>query len=157
MSEPGQPRRSRSARIADALIWGAIIGSASGAVLGASIDGVGAIAGALAGAVATMGAEAAGRLVRRQPGPPPLPNRIIASAEFMALLGGAAGLVAGDDASLFVAILSGALVSLLGLRPPKLATRGGTFGRNLPDAKPTPARRSTSGTTRPSATTIAAT
>jgi hypothetical protein len=122
MPEPGEPRRRRTARIADALIWGAVAGAASGAVLGASIDGVGALAGALAGAVLSVAAEGTGRLVQaRRGGMPPLANRILASAQLMALLGGAIGLVAGDGAALFVAILSGALISLLGLRPLKLA------------------------------------
>jgi hypothetical protein len=31
-------RRSRSGRVRDALIWGAMLGAASGAVLGAALD-----------------------------------------------------------------------------------------------------------------------
>jgi hypothetical protein len=122
MPEPGQPRPGRRARIADALIWGALLGASAGAVLGAAIDGVGALAGALAGAVLTMAAEAAGRLVqRRRGGLPPLANRILASALLMALLGAALGLVLGAGSGLVAAILAGALLGLLGLRPLKLA------------------------------------
>ncbi|HTN25422.1 MAG TPA: hypothetical protein VL120_15640, partial [Solirubrobacteraceae bacterium] len=140
MPEPGQPRRRRRARIADALIWGTLLGASSGAVLGAAIDGVGAVAGALAGILATVGAEVAGRVVQsRRGGPPPLANRILASALLMALLGAALGLVAGEDATLFVAIASGVVTSLLGLRPLKLAlgiATGAAVGLLAPDLAP---------------------
>jgi outer membrane lipoprotein SlyB len=62
----GEPRRSRRARIADALIWGALLGASSGAVLGAALDGVGAVAGAIAGAVVMASVET---LVRGSRGP----------------------------------------------------------------------------------------
>jgi hypothetical protein len=121
MPEPGQPRRSRRARIGDALVWGALLGASAGAVLGASIDGVGAVAGALAGAVVAAVSEVAGRLVQRPGHPPPLVGRILASALLMAIAGGAIGLVLGAGSGLVVAVLAGAFLGLLGLRPLKLA------------------------------------
>jgi hypothetical protein len=120
MNEPGQPRRSRRARIIDALVWGAILGACSGAVLGAAIDGVGALAGALAGAALIAGVETAMRASLRPGRQPPLWSRILASGLLMALLGAALGLVYGDGHPLLTAILSGAVISLLGLRPLKL-------------------------------------
>ena len=47
MGSPDRRRRSRSGRVLDALVWGAVLGGAAGAVLGAAIDGVGAGVGAL--------------------------------------------------------------------------------------------------------------
>jgi hypothetical protein len=95
VADPGQPRRSRRARIVDALIWGAVLGGSSGAVLGAAIDGVGAGAGALAGAAVMATVETLIRITRRpgQQQQPPLWGRILASALLMALLGWALGLV----------------------------------------------------------------
>jgi hypothetical protein len=125
MSEPGQPRRSRRARILDALIWGALVGASSGAVLGPAIDDVGALTGALAGAAIMASVEVAIRTALRPGRQPPLWGRILSSALLMAIFGGALGLIVGDDA-LLVAIVSGAVISLLGLRPLKLALGTGT-------------------------------
>ena len=44
MAQPDRRRRSRSGRLLDSLIWGALLGGASGAVLGDAIDGIGAAA-----------------------------------------------------------------------------------------------------------------
>lgn len=139
MSEPGQPRRSRRARILDALIWGAILGASSGAVLGAAIDGVGALTGALAGAAVMASVEAAIRTALRPGRQPPLWGRILSSGLLMAIFGGALGVVVGDDHSLLVAIVSGAVISLLGLRPLKLAlgvATGVAAGLLAPDLAP---------------------
>ena len=119
MSGAGRPRRSRSGRRLDALVWGAALGAASGAVLGAAIDGVGALAGALIGAAVYAPVEAYTALSRSAAAPKPLWNRIVSSALLMALFGGLLGLVI--DAPLPVAIISGGLLGLLGLRPVKLA------------------------------------
>jgi hypothetical protein len=113
-----EPRRSRRARIADALIWGALLGASSGAVLGAEVDGVGAAAGAAAGAVVMASVETGVRITGRWEQQPPLWSRILASALLMALLGSALGL-AGADAPA-AAVVSGAVAGLLGLRPLKL-------------------------------------
>jgi hypothetical protein len=114
----GEPRRSRRARIADALIWGALLGASSGAVLGAAA-GVGAGRGAIAGAVVMASVETLVRITRRGGRQqPPLWSRILASALLMALLGWALGLAFPDP--LAVAVVSGAVISLLGLRPLKL-------------------------------------
>jgi uncharacterized membrane protein len=51
VAAPDRRRRSRSGRLLDALIWGAALGAASGAVLGDAIDGLGAGAGAVIGAL----------------------------------------------------------------------------------------------------------
>ncbi|MEA2151243.1 MAG: hypothetical protein QOD69_3073 [Solirubrobacteraceae bacterium] len=126
MPEPGQPRRGRRGRIVDALIWGALLGASAGAVLGASIDGAGAVAGALVGAVVVAVSEVAGRRVQRPAQRPPLFGRILASALLMAMAGGALGLVLGRGSGLVVAILTGAFLGLLGLRPLKLALGVGT-------------------------------
>jgi hypothetical protein len=122
VGQPGEPRRSRRARIVDALIWGAILGASSGAVLGAAIDGVGAAAGALAGAALMASVETLIRITRRAGHQqPPLWGRILASALLMALLGWALGLVFGAEQPLLVAVVSGLFVGSLGLRPLKLA------------------------------------
>jgi hypothetical protein len=115
----GNPRRSRSGRVVDALIWGVVLGAAGGAALGAAIGGLGAGAGAVIGAVLYAPAEAITSL-RRVPGAPkPIWQRIFASALLMALFGWLVGLI--YDAPLFIAIVSGALLGLLGLRPLKVA------------------------------------
>ena len=75
----------------------------------------------------TVGAELAGRLVqRRRGGTPPLANRILASAQLLALVGAAIGLVIGAGSGLVAAILAGALLGSLGLRPLKVALGLGT-------------------------------
>jgi len=121
MAGPDRRRRSRSGQIRDALVWGAILGGAAGAILGHAIDGVGAGLGALAGAVLYAPAEAYTTATRGPAEPKPLWQRIFASALFMALFGALVGLVFGAGATLLTAVASGALVGLLGLRPRKLA------------------------------------
>jgi hypothetical protein len=115
----GEPRRSRRARIADALIWGALLGASSGAVLGAAIDRVGAVAGAVAGAAVMASVETLVR-IRRDSGQPPLWSRILASGLLMALVGWALGLLYGADEPVLTGVLIGGLLGLLGLRPLKL-------------------------------------
>ena len=114
----GEPRRSRRARIADALIWGALLGASSGAALGAAVDGVGAAAGAIAGAAVMASVETIVRITRS--GQPPLWSRILASGLLMALVGWALGLLYGADEPVLTGVLTGAIVGLLGLRPLKL-------------------------------------
>jgi hypothetical protein len=116
----GEPRRSRRARIADALIWGALLGGSSGAVLGAEVDGVGAVVGAIAGAAVMASVETLVR-VARSTGQPPLWSRILASGLLMALVGWALGRVYGAGEPVLTGVLCGGLVGLLGLRPLKLA------------------------------------
>jgi hypothetical protein len=113
--------RSRSGRILDALIWGAALGAAAGAVLGDAIDGVGAGPGAVIGAVLYAPAEAITSIRRGPAEPKPLWYRILSSALLMALFGWLLGLIYGPDEPLLTAIISGALVGLLGLRPAKAA------------------------------------
>ena len=121
MAGPDRRRRSRSGRLLDSLIWGAALGAASGAVLGAAIDGVGAALGAVIGALLYAPAEAITSLRRGAAEIKPLWHRILASALLMALFGWLLGLIV--DAPLSVAIVSGTLLGLLGLRPLKLAAR----------------------------------
>jgi len=120
MGGPDRRRRSRSGRLLDSLVWGTALGAASGAVLGASIDGLGAGAGALLGAVLYAPAEAVTSTTRGPAEIKPLWVRILGSALLMALFGRLLGLV-GMDEPVPVAIVSGALLGLLGLRPLKLA------------------------------------
>jgi hypothetical protein len=120
MGDPDRRRRSRSGRLLDALIWGAVLGAAAGAVLGDAIDGVGAGLGALIGVLVYAPAEAFTSLSRGAAEVKPLWQRILSSALLMALFGWLLGLI-GLDRSLAVAIVSGALLGLLGLRPLKLA------------------------------------
>ena len=68
MAGPDRRRRSRSGQIRDALVWGAILGGAAGAIVGHAIDGVGAGLGALIGAVLYAPAEAYHHR-HAQPGP----------------------------------------------------------------------------------------
>ena len=112
------PRRSRRGRALDSVIWGIALGGASGAVLGAAIDGIGAGPGALIGAVLFTPAEVATTLTRGPGEPKPLAQRIVAGALFMSLFGWLLGLVAGP---LTTGIVTGALLGALGLRPLKLA------------------------------------
>jgi hypothetical protein len=120
MGDPDRRRRSRSGRLLDALIWGAALGAAAGAVLGAAIDGVGAGLGALIGVLVYSPAEAFTTLSRGAAEVKPLWQRILGSALLMALFGWLLGLI-GLDRSLPVAMVSGALLGLLGLRPLKFA------------------------------------
>jgi hypothetical protein len=119
MAEPDRRRRSRSGQLLDAVIWGAALGAASGAVLGDSIDGVGAGLGALIGAALYAPAEAITSLRRGPAAPKPLWYRVLSSALLMALFGWLLGLIYGPDEPLLTAIISGALIGLLGLRPGK--------------------------------------
>ena len=121
MADPGRPRRSRSGRLFDALIWGTALGAASGAVLGDAIDGVGVGLGAVIGAVLYAPAEAITSLTRGPAEPKPLWYRIISSALLMALFGWLLGLIYGPDEPLLTAIISGAVVGVFGLRPVKVA------------------------------------
>ena len=105
----------------DALIWGAVLGAAGGAVLGDAIDGVGAAAGALIGAVLYAPVEAVTAMTHGAGAPKPLFQRIVASALLMALFGWLLGLIYGSGHVVLTAIISGALLGLLGLRPLKLA------------------------------------
>jgi hypothetical protein len=121
MAAPDRRRRSRSGQVLDAVVWGAILGAASGAVLGDAIDAVGAGAGAAIGAVLLALAEALTTLTRGAAQVKPLWYRILSSALLMALLGWVLGLIYGSDEPLLTAIIAGAVVGLLGLRPAKAA------------------------------------
>jgi hypothetical protein len=120
MAQAGGPRRSRSGRVLDAVIWGAILGAASGAVLGDAVDGIGAALGAAVGVALYTPAEGITSITRRPAAVKPLWYRIISSALLMAVFGWLIGLALGPDEPLVIAIISGALLGLLGLRPGKL-------------------------------------
>jgi hypothetical protein len=117
MAEPDRRKRSRSGRLLDAVIWGAVLGAASGAVLGDAVDGLGAGVGALIGAALYAPAEAITSIRRGAAEVKPLWYRVLSSALLMALFGWLLGLI--YDEPLFIAIVSGALLGLLGLRPGK--------------------------------------
>jgi hypothetical protein len=121
MAAPDRRRRSRSGRILDALIWGLALGGASGAVLGAGVDGLGAGAGALIGAALVASAEVFTTVTKAPAQPKPLWQRILASALLMALFGWLLGLIYGSDEPLATGIICGAVVGLFGLRPAKVA------------------------------------
>jgi hypothetical protein len=113
-------KRSPAGRRLDALVWGAVAGAAGGAVLGDAIDGVGAIAGALIGAAVYAPTELV-TTMRREPGAvKPLGQRILGSVLLMALFGWLLGLIYGPDRPLLTALISGAVLGALGLRPLKL-------------------------------------
>ncbi len=95
------------------MIWGALLGAAAGAVLAPD-----PALGALAGALLWAPAEAVATLRQGVAQPKPLWARVIASGLLMALVGALLGLVLG---TLATAIVCGALVGLLGVRPLKLA------------------------------------
>jgi hypothetical protein len=99
-------KRTRAARVRDALIWGAALGAGAGAVL-VEPSWLGAVLG-----LVTVGPLTA----LAKPGA--LWGRILHSALLMALVGALLGLVLGPLAT---AILCGAFVGALGLRPLKLA------------------------------------
>jgi hypothetical protein len=120
MGAPDRRRRSRSGRLLDSLVWGAALGASAGAVLGATIDGLGAPAGALIGVLAYAPTEAVTSLSRGAGEIKPLWQRIFSSALLMALFGWLLGLI-GLDQPLPVAIAAGALLGSLGLRPLKVA------------------------------------
>jgi hypothetical protein len=119
MAEPGQHRRSRSGRVLDALIWGVVLGAASGAVLGDAVDGVGTALGALIGAALYAPAEVITSIRRGPAEPKQLWYRILSSALLLALFGWLLGLIFGRDEPLVTAIISGALMGVLGVRPGK--------------------------------------
>jgi hypothetical protein len=121
MSSPDRRKRSRAGRLVDALVWGTVLGAAGGAVLGHALDGVGAGLGALIGVALYAPAEAAIAVTHGPGRPKPLLQRIAGSALFMAVLGWLVGFVLGPGHVLLVAILGGALLGLLGLRPRKVA------------------------------------
>jgi hypothetical protein len=121
MEDLDRRRRSRSGRVLDALIWATPVGAASGAVLGDGVDAVGAGAGAVIGAALYAPAEVITSITRSPAEPKPLWHRILSSALLMALFGWLLGLIYGPDKPLLTAIISGALVGLLGLRPAKAA------------------------------------
>src|SRR4051812_29549035 len=121
MGETDRRRRSRSGRLVDALIWGAALGAASGAVLGGAIGGLGAGKGAGIGAVLLAPVEALTSIRARPAELKPLWDRILNSALLMALFGWLLGLIYGSGEPLLTAIISGAIVGLLGLRPAKAA------------------------------------
>jgi hypothetical protein len=121
MDGPDRRRRSRSGRLLDALVWGTALGAASGAVLGDAVDDVGAAAGAVIGAAVWAPAEAITTLRSAAAEPKPLWQRIVSSALLMALLGGLLGLIYGPDEPLLTALICGALLGVLGLRPLKIA------------------------------------
>ena len=121
MAEPDRRRRSRSGQLRDAAVWGIALGGASGAVLGAAIDGVGAGVGAVVGAAVYAPAEVLTTMNRSAAEIKPLWQRIFSSALLMALFGWLLGLIYGPDELLLTAIISGALLGLLGLRPGKVA------------------------------------
>ena len=119
--QPDGRRRSRSGQRLDGLVWGAVLGGASGAVLGDAIEGIGAGIGAAIGAVLYAPAEVLTSMRRGAAEPKPLWYRIVSSVLLMSLFGWLLGLVFGSDATLLTAILSGAVLGLLGLRPLKAA------------------------------------
>src|SRR5215210_2828551 len=121
MADAERRRRSRSGRLVDALVWGTALGAAAGAALGDAVDGVGAATGAVIGAALYAPAEALTSLRARPAEPRPLWHRILSSVLLMAVFGWLLGLVVGTGRPLPVAVVSGALLGLLGLRPVKLA------------------------------------
>ena len=121
MAARDRRKRSRRGRILDALVWGAVLGAAGGAVLGAGIDGVGAGAGAAIGALLYAPAEAIVAARHGPAEPKPLLGRITASALLMALFGALLGVIYGSGHTVLTAMLSGALLGALGLRPLKVA------------------------------------
>ena len=80
MAREDRPRRSRSGRLLDALIWGVLLGAAGGAVLGAAIGGVGTGVGAVIGSLLYAPAEMLTTLRRMPAEPKPIWRRIFASA-----------------------------------------------------------------------------
>jgi hypothetical protein len=119
MAEPDRRKRSRSGRLLDAVVWGAVLGAASGAALADAIDGIGPGLGALLGAALYAPAEAFTTLRRGAAQVKPLWYRILSSALLMAVFGWLLGLI--YDEPLFIALISGGLIGLLGMRPGKAA------------------------------------
>src|SRR5215213_619589 len=121
MGDRDRRRRSPSGQLRDAAVWGIALGAASGAVLGAAIDGVGAGVGAVVGAAVYAPAEVITTMSRGGAEIKPLWQRIFSSALLMALFGWLLGLIYGSEEPLPTAIISGALLGLLGLRLRKVA------------------------------------
>src|SRR4051794_10157775 len=80
MAAPDRRKRSRSARIRDALVWGTIAGAAGGAALAG-------VPGALIGAVLFAASEAIAAARHGPAEPKPLAGRIAATALLMAAVG----------------------------------------------------------------------
>jgi hypothetical protein len=118
---PDRGKRSRSGRLLDSLGWGTALGGASGAILGSAIGGVGAGLGALIGVALYAPAEVITTMTRGAAEIKALWYRILSSALLMAVFGWLLGLIYGPDKLLLTAIISGALLGLLGLRPLKVA------------------------------------
>jgi len=116
----GGPKRSRSGRVLDAAVWGVALGAAGGAVLGAAV-GIGAAGGAVLGAAVYGTGEVLTTRDRPAAQPKPLWQRILGSVLLMALFGGLLGLVLGGGHTVLVAVISGGVLGLLGLRPVKVA------------------------------------
>src|SRR3954454_569225 len=114
MAAPDRRKRSRSARIRDALVWGTIAGAAGGAALAG-------VPGALIGAVLFATSEAIAAARHGPAEPKPLAGRIAASALLMAVFGWLLGVLYGSDHTVLTAVLSGGLMGLFGFRPLKLA------------------------------------
>src|SRR3954451_2121814 len=123
MPSPDRRKRSRSGRLLDALLWGAALGGAAGAELGAAIRGVGGGVGALIVVRLYAPAEAERSLSRGAGEVKPLWQRILSSALLMALFGWLVGVI-GLDEALVVGLVSGALLGLFGLRPLKIVLGG---------------------------------
>ena len=116
MPQPDRRRRTRSGRVFDGAIWGAVLGAASGAVLGDAIEGLGPAPGALIGAALYAPAEVITSIRRGPAEVKPLWYRILSSALLMAVFGWLLGLLLGPDEPLATAIISGAILGVLGLR-----------------------------------------
>ncbi|MEY2515792.1 MAG: hypothetical protein QOJ89_3150, partial [bacterium] len=121
MAGADRRRRSRSGQLLDALVWGVALGAAGGAVLGAAIEAIGAGPGAVIGVALFAPAEALTTMRRSTAGVKPLWLRIVAGALVMALFGSLLGLIYGSGETLLTAVLTGALLGLLSLRPLKVA------------------------------------
>jgi hypothetical protein len=123
VADPDRRRRSRRGRLLDALIWGAALGAASGAVLGDAIDEIGAGAGAIIGAVLVASAEAISS-TRRAPGElQPLWNRILSSVLLMARFGWLLGLIYGPDRPFPTAPMPPEIRRRMGQSPPGARSR----------------------------------
>jgi hypothetical protein len=121
MAAPDRRKRSRPQRIRDALVWGTVLGAAGGAVLGHAIDGVGAGAGAAIGALLYAPTEALAAARHGPAEPKPLVQRVAGSALLMALFGALLGAIYGSGHTVLTAMVCGALLGALGLRPLKVA------------------------------------
>ena len=115
----GQPPRPSAGALGFAAVTGAVAGAALGAGHGTRRGTRRVLAAAAAGAVALATSEAVARR-RQKPGEiPPLFQRIAASAALVAPLGWAAERLGAGPRT--IAIATGALGGLLGVRPQKIA------------------------------------